>query len=202
MELLVPKGLPQAMQWKGSSSFSTRSGAFHALKSRRGSSVMTFSGQVDWQSPHCTHRLSVKRSIARSGLSDSAPVGQAVTQAWHSVQPSTFSFTPPKGAPGANGTTSAGADAARWSSRNVVSSTLRFAPRGTKPAGFCVATPTGAASSMTRNWSGSSVSMMRTRPAPKPSAETMLSVISTAWRSAEMSCRGLARVTIAAPLPP
>ena len=35
----------------------------------------------------------MKRSIARSGLSDSAPVGQAVTQAWHSVQPSTSSFT-------------------------------------------------------------------------------------------------------------
>src|SRR3979490_1439195 len=106
IELLVPNGLPQAMQLKGSSSFSTVSGEFHALKSSRGSSVITFSGQVDSQSPHCTHRLSVKRSIARSGLSDSAAVGQAVTQAWHSGQPPTFSFTPPKGAPGPNGTTS------------------------------------------------------------------------------------------------
>src|SRR5882724_3875399 len=101
IELLVPNGLPQAMQLNGSSSFSTRSGAFQAWKSRRGSMVMTFSGQVASQSPHCTQRLSVKRSIARSGLSDSAPVGQAVTQAWHSVQPSTSSFTVPKGAPGA-----------------------------------------------------------------------------------------------------
>src|SRR5438874_12555366 len=154
IELLVPNGLPQAMQLNGSSSFSTRGGAFQALKSRRGSSVMTFSGQVDSQSPHWTHRLSVKRSIARSGLSDRAPVGQAVTQAWQSVQPSTFSFTPPNGAPGANGTTSTGAGAARWSSRKVVSSTLRLAPRGTKQAGFRVATPAGAASSEARNWSG------------------------------------------------
>ena len=78
----------------------------------------------------------------------------------------------------------------------MVSSTLRLAPRGTKPAGFCVATPTGAASSMARNWSGSSVSMIRTTPAPKPSAEIMLSDISTARRSPEMSCLGLARVSI------
>ena len=113
IELLVPKGLPQAMQLNGSSSFSTRCGVFQAWKSRRGSMLMTFSGQVDSQSPHCTQRLSVKRSIARSGLSDSAPVGQAVTQAWHSVQPSTSSFTVPNGAPGASGTTSTGAGAAR-----------------------------------------------------------------------------------------
>jgi hypothetical protein len=55
----------------------------------------------------------VKRSIARSGLSDSALVGQAVTQAWHSVQPSTSSYTVPNGAPGASGTTSTGVGAAR-----------------------------------------------------------------------------------------
>src|SRR5258707_2004488 len=143
IELLVPNGLPQAMQLNGSSSFSTCSGAFHALKSSRGSSVMTCSGQVDWQSPHCTQRLSVKRNIARSGLSDSAAVGQAVTQAWQSVQPSTSSFTPPNGAPGASGTVSTGVGAARWSSRNVVSNTLRFAPRGTKEAGLVVAAPVG-----------------------------------------------------------
>src|SRR2546429_1308180 len=49
--------------------------------------------------PHCTHSLSVKRSNARSGLYVSACVWQAVAQAWHSVHPSTLSFTPPNGAP-------------------------------------------------------------------------------------------------------
>src|SRR5258706_2373863 len=112
---------------------------------------MTFAGQVDWQGPHGTHGLWVNRSIAGWGLSEGAPVGHAVTQAWQSVQPSTLRLTPPNGAPAASGTASTGAGAARCSSRNMVSSTPRLAPRGTKPAGFCVATPTGAASSTTRN---------------------------------------------------
>src|SRR5258705_3003288 len=94
---------------------------------------MTFSGQVDSQSPHWTHRLSVNRSIARSGLSDSAPVGQAVTQAWQSVQPSTLRLTPPNGAPAASGTTSTGTGAAQFSPRNVGSSTPRLAPAGGIP---------------------------------------------------------------------
>src|SRR5258705_9647089 len=95
---------------------------------------MTYAGQVDWQSPHCTPRLSVKRSIERSGLSDRAPVGQAVTQAWQSVQPSTFSFTPPNGAPAASGTTSAGRGGGRGGSRKLGFSTASFAPRGKKTA--------------------------------------------------------------------
>ena len=44
---------------------------------------------------------------------------------------------------------------------------------------------------MARSWSGSSVSMIRTKPLPKPSAETMLSDVSTARRSAAISWRGL-----------
>ena len=51
--------------------------------------LMTFSGQVASQSPHCTQTLSVNLSIADQVVR-SAPVGQAVTQAWHSVQPSTL----------------------------------------------------------------------------------------------------------------
>ena len=51
---------------------------------------MTFSGQVAWHSPHCTQASSAKRSSGRSGSSVSAPVGQADTQARHSVQPATF----------------------------------------------------------------------------------------------------------------
>ena len=49
--LRVPKGLPQVMQWKGSSCFNTAAGAAQAASARRGSSVMTFSGQVARQMP-------------------------------------------------------------------------------------------------------------------------------------------------------
>src|SRR5258708_18812230 len=142
IELLVPEGLPQAMQRNGSSSFSTASGAFHALKSSRGSSVMTFSGQVASQSPHCTHRLSVNRSIARSGLSESAPVGQAVTQAWQSVQPSTLRLTPPDRAPAPSGTISTGVGAPQGSPRNGGSSTPALAPAAKNPHGLGAPWPT------------------------------------------------------------
>ena len=54
--------------------------------------VMTFSGQVALQRPHCTQASSVKRSSGRSGSSPSAPVGQAATQARQSVQPSNVDF--------------------------------------------------------------------------------------------------------------
>ena len=97
--------------------------------------AMTFSGQVASQSPHCTQRLSVKRSMARSGLSDSAPVGQAVTQAWHSVQPSTSSFTVPNGAPGGSGTTSTGA-----LSDNPDRAMLRFTESLCVQCGLCEST--------------------------------------------------------------
>ena len=78
--LLTPNGLPQRMQQNGSSSLSTRAGAVAARKSSCGLSVITFSGQVALHSPHCTQASSAKRSIGRSGSSDSAPVGQADTQ--------------------------------------------------------------------------------------------------------------------------
>ena len=80
-------------------------------------SVITFSGQVAWHSPHCTQASSAKRSIGRSGSSSSAPVGQADTQARQSVQPSTLTSTVPNGAPCGSAMTSTGAGAARCSSR-------------------------------------------------------------------------------------
>ena len=58
--LRVPNGLPQRMQWNGSSSFTTRRGAFQAAKSSCGASVITFSGQVAAQRPHWTQALSSK----------------------------------------------------------------------------------------------------------------------------------------------
>ena len=78
---------------------------------------MTFSGQVALHSPHCTQASSAKRSIGRSGSSDSAPVGQAETQERQSVQPSTLTSTVPNGAPSGSATTSTGAGAAACISR-------------------------------------------------------------------------------------
>ena len=110
--LFTPNGLPQRMQQNGSSSLSTRAGAVAARKSSCGLRLMTFSGQVALHSPHCTQASSAKRSIGRSGSSDSAPVGQAETQERHSVQPSTLSSTVPNGAPSGSATISTGAGAA------------------------------------------------------------------------------------------
>ena len=84
---LVPKGLPQEMHSNGSSSLSTISEKAARVKSKRGSSEITFSGQVSRHRPHWTHAASWKRSCGRSGLSRIAAVGQALTQARHSVQP-------------------------------------------------------------------------------------------------------------------
>ena len=87
--------LAQAMQAKGSSSFTTRRGAAQASKStprlqRRSRSP----GRSSAQSPHWTQRLSSKASNGRSALSDSAWVGQAPTQARQSVQSSVRKFEP------------------------------------------------------------------------------------------------------------
>src|ERR1700748_840136 len=109
MVLLTPNGLLQRMQRNGSSSLSTRVVAVAARKSSFGRNAITFSGQVALQSPHCTQASSAKRSIGRSGLSLSAPVGQADTQARHSVQPSTLISTAPKGATARNASTPTGA---------------------------------------------------------------------------------------------
>src|SRR3954454_2372712 len=103
MALFVPKGLAQAMQWKGSSSLMTRFGRSQAATSSCGFNVMTFSGQVAAHNPQWTQSDSVKRSIGRSGLSERACVGQALTQDRHSVQPSTRPSSPPKGGAAAAG---------------------------------------------------------------------------------------------------
>src|SRR5260370_1216809 len=111
-ELLVPNGLPQLMQAKGGSSLSTTALAAAGAKLNRGTRVMTFSGQVALHSPHWTQASSWKRSCGSSGLSWSAPVGQAPTQARQKVQPARSSATAPKGAPVASGTISCAAAAA------------------------------------------------------------------------------------------
>ena len=89
IELLVPNALPQRRHRAGSSSLIMRGLRAAAVKFSLGSSRITFSGQVFWHSPHCTQASSRNRSIGRSGLSMSAPVGQAPTQARHKVQPAT-----------------------------------------------------------------------------------------------------------------
>ena len=71
--------------------------------------LITFSGHVTLHNPHWTHASSTKRSIGQSGLSSSAPVGQALTQDRHSVQPSVSTSSVPKGAPGGSGRMSTGA---------------------------------------------------------------------------------------------
>ena len=91
---------------------------------------MTFSGQVALHSPHCTQASSAKRSIGRSVSAESAPVGQADTQARQSVQPSTLISTAPNGAPAGSGTTSTGAGAARCNSRSASRITSRLPPTG------------------------------------------------------------------------
>ncbi len=118
-ELLTPNGVPQRMHWNGSSSLMTRLDAVAARKSICGFRPITFSGQVAWHRPHCTQASSAKRSIGRSGSSLNAPVGQAETQARHSVQPSTFTSTVPKGAPSGSAMISTGVGATPCSSRKA-----------------------------------------------------------------------------------
>ena len=200
----MPNGLPQAMQWNGSSSFTTASGAFQALKSSRGSSVMTslrtgrfakpaLHAQAFGKSQHrrgrdCPTAHGSDRRRRRRGKR--AAVDVEIDAAERRARRQRHDID----------RRGRGADA---SSRNVVSSTPRLAPRGTKPAGFASRRHAAAASSMARNWSGSSVSIdPHAGPAPKPSAEIMFSDISTDRRSPEISCLGLARVRIATPLPP
>ena len=154
---------------------------------------MTFSGQVALHSPHCTQASSAKRSMGRSGSSVSAPVGQADTHDRHSVQPATSISTEPNGARSGSGTTSTGVGAARCSSRSAKRSTLRLAPDGTKLAGRGVDGSGEIARNVVPSASGSSVSMVATRPAPKPRPCRMGSASAMVRVNPPMSWRGRAR---------
>src|SRR3546814_1837389 len=103
IDVRTPKGLPQRMHSKGSSSLSVTALIAVLVKLRRGSSAITFSGQVARQRPHCTQASSRKPSHDRFSSSSSAPVGQAETQARQRVQPAVSTAMRPKGAPGASG---------------------------------------------------------------------------------------------------
>ena len=155
--------------------------------------MMTFSGQVAWHSPHCTQASSAKRSVGRSGSSSSAPVGQADTQARQSVQPSTLTSTVPNGAPAGSATTSTGAGAARCSSRKASRITSRLPPNGAKLAGRGAAACAGMARSAAPSASGSSVSMVATRSAPKPRPIRIGSASAMVLVRPAMSWRGFAR---------
>ncbi len=132
---------------------------------------MTFSGQVAAQSPHCTQASSVNFSIGRSGSAESAPVGQADTQARHNVQPSTLTSTVPNGAPAGSAIISTGAGAARCNSRNASRCTSRLPPTGRNDAGCDVAAPGAMPCSASPKASGSSVSIVATRAAAEAEAE-------------------------------
>src|SRR6266853_5960235 len=116
----VPKGLPQRTQLNGSASLRTTSCFACAASSRRGASVIAFSGQVFSHSPHCTQLRSMNFSIGWSRPSCSADSGHAPTQAMHSVQVSLLTSTWPYGAPAPSAMLSCGLGAsfARCSSAN------------------------------------------------------------------------------------
>src|SRR5947207_5485929 len=122
----VPKGLPQRTQLNGSASLRTTSCFACAASSRRGASVIAFSGQVFSHSPHCTQLRSMNFSIGWSRPSCSADSGHAPTQAMHSVQVCLLTSTWPYGAPAPSAMLSCalGASFARCSSAN--SSVARF----------------------------------------------------------------------------
>src|SRR5690606_3114494 len=96
---------------------------------------MTFSGQVATHTPHCTHAASVKLSCGRSGWSDRALAGQALTHDRQSVQPSTSMWTRPYGAPFGNGITVAGWGANSFRVARAVRATSRLLPAVEKKRG-------------------------------------------------------------------
>ena len=154
----VPKGLPQRTHANGSTSCSTR-GAARALppsaSHSRGCRVMADSGQVVAHRPHCTQFFSMKRSCGFSGLSASAPAGQAPTQLKHRVQAEVSTCRLPKGAPAAGSamvSAGTGAWASRWSSAR--SSVPRLSAWAAKLAGratVCAGAVRSAASSVGRS---------------------------------------------------
>ncbi len=195
-ELFTPKGLPQRMHSAGSSCLMTRLMAVAARKSICGFRLITFSGHVALHSPHWTQASSAKRSVGRSGSSESAPVGQADTQERHSVQPSTFTSTVPNGAPAGSGTMSTGAGAAACSSRNASRITSRLRPVAANDAGFAVAARAGTARRVSPSASGSSVSIVATRAPLKPRPARIGSVNASVLCRPAISWRGLARTSI------
>jgi len=131
---LAANGLPQTMHSNGSSSFRTISRRDSSVKLKRGSRVMTDSGQVFRHRPHWTQACSVKRSIGASGLSVSAPVGQAPTQDMQSVQPSASICTAPKAAPAGSASSSTGVGAWRCRCSSAMADNVRLPPMGRKSA--------------------------------------------------------------------
>ena len=95
MDFLVPKIFPQILHGNGSSS--TFSSFERALSDKLnwGNSEITFSGHVLTQIPHWIHASSLKSYCGVSGLSWSAPEGQALTHDKHRVHPSLSILTLP-----------------------------------------------------------------------------------------------------------
>ena len=168
-ELFTPNGLPQRMQRHGSSCLSMRAMAVAARKSICGVRLITFSGQVALHSPHCTQASSAKRSIGRSGSSDSAPVGHADTQERQSVQPSTLTSTVPNGAPcrQRHDIDRRGRGCMQFAQREPHHVALARRP-AEKVAGLRVPSTGAIARSVSPSASGSSVSIVATRVAAKP----------------------------------
>ena len=85
----------------------------------------------------------------------------------------------------------------------MVSSTPRLAPRGTKPAGFCVATPAGARIQHDAQLVG--IVGLDDPHEAGAEAERRNNACPTSRPRGEapaMSCFGFARVSMATPLPP
>ena len=129
--LLTPNGLPQRMQANGSSSLSTRArrGGGAEIELRLERDDLLRAGRLAQPALHAGV-LGKAQHRPLGIVADSAPVGQADTQARQSVQPSTLTSTAPNGAPAGSATMSTGAGAARCSSRSASRITSRLAPTG------------------------------------------------------------------------
>ncbi len=84
--------------------------------------MIACSGQVAAQMPHCTHRVSMKRTCGASMLSRIAASGHEPTQARHIVQASALIAIAPNGEPLGSAMTCCGTGAcnAMWSSTHYL----------------------------------------------------------------------------------
>ena len=173
----------------------TRACAVAARKSSCGVSVITFSGQVAWHSPHCTQASSAKRSIGRSGSSEqrAGRTGRHAGEAQRAAFDIDLDGAERRALAAARSRRPA-AGAARCSSRNasrmhvaLAADRPRSSPAAARPA------PARWRAAPRRSASGSSVSMVATLPAAKPRPVRIGAASASVRTSPVTSWRGLAR---------
>ena len=192
--LLTPNGLLQRMQQNGSSSFRTRADALAARKSIWGFSVMTFSGQVAWHKPALHAGIFDKAQHRPFGVvaQCAGRTGRHAGQAQRAAANVDLDRAERRSFRQRDDVDGGRSGAVKFAQRKAQHVPLSARSAGSLPDAAPTALAEWLATPLTAE-SGSSVSMVAIRPAPKPRPSRIGSASAIVRIKPVTSWRGRAR---------